>query len=205
MGDNGGISRYVVLAAVDDSEMKHEVVRVCANLARTIPGAELHLVHVVENLPPPVVLVPRPTGLGITTGEIVAAARAKLDALAAEARPAFEGRMIAHLAAGSAWKQILQVAIDVQADVVLVGTHGRTGVKRMILGSVAEAVVRKAACPVIVVRAKDYHALVPPEIEPACPDCLRTQRETKGTQLWCERHMEPHPRGHVMYELPRAR
>jgi nucleotide-binding universal stress UspA family protein len=202
MDANGADSPYVVLTAVDDSPMKHEVVRVGANLARAIPGGELHLVHVVENLPPPVGFVPRPSGLGITTGEIVAAARSKLDALAAEAQQVFGGRLIAHLAAGSAWKQVLQVAIDVQADVVLVGTHGRTGIKRMILGSVAEAVVRKAACPVIVVRGKDYHALVPPEIEPACPECVRTQRDTGRAQLWCERHKELHPRGHVSYEVP---
>jgi hypothetical protein len=72
----------------------------------------------------------------------------------------------------------------------MVGTHERTGVKRLLVGSVAEAVVRKASCPVIVVRPKDYSAHVPPEIEPPCPECLRMQRETAGARLWCERHSQ---------------
>jgi nucleotide-binding universal stress UspA family protein len=186
---------FVVLAAVDGSEQEHEVVRVAANFARSIENGELHLVHVVEDLPPPVMLVPRPMGLGITTGEIVAAARKRLDAASQEARALFAGRIVGHLTAGSAWKQILQVALDVQADVVLVGTHGRSGLKRMLLGSVAEAVVRKASCPVIVVRPKDYHAFVPPEIEPACPDCMRAQVESSGAQLWCEKHARSNGHG----------
>ncbi len=184
--------------------MRSGVVREGANLARQAAGGELHLVHVVEHLPPRVALVPRPAGLGITTGEIVATAREGLAKVGAEARAIFPGRIVAHIAAGSPWKQILQVAIDVQADVVLVGTHGHTGVKRMILGSVAEAVVRKAACPVLVVREKDYHALVPPEIEPACQECLRVQRETHGARLRCDRHADEHPHGHVTYEIAPA-
>jgi hypothetical protein len=71
----------------------------------------------------------------------------------------------------------------------------------MVLGSVAEAVARRASCPVIVVRPKDYHASVPPEIEPACPDCLQTQRETGGERLWCAQHGGGNERrGHIHYE-----
>jgi nucleotide-binding universal stress UspA family protein len=191
--------RFVVLAAVNESSQEQEVVRVGANFARSIPGGELHLLHVVEDLPPPIALVPAPLGLGISTTEIVKAARSRLDKLTSVARAQFGGRIVEHLAAGSAWKQVLQLAIDLQADLLLVGTHGRTGVKRLVLGSVAEAVVRRASCPVIVVRPKDYHASVPPEIEPACPDCLQAQRDTGGERLWCARHGGDEPRGHIHY------
>jgi nucleotide-binding universal stress UspA family protein len=193
----GEMSRFVVLAAVDASEAAGEVLRLGANFARHVRGGELHLVHVVEDLPPPVALVPPPAGLGITSTEIVASAREHVEKLAAEVRGQFSGRLATHVAAGSAWKQILQVAIDVQADLIVVGTHGRSGVKRLLLGSVAESVVRKASCPVLVAREKDYHAFVPPEIEPACPDCLLAQRESRGARLWCERHAEHHP--HAFY------
>jgi nucleotide-binding universal stress UspA family protein len=198
----GEMSRFVVLAALDASEAAHEVLRVGANFARHARGGELHLVHVVENLPPPVELVPRPPGLGITSTEIVTAARERVEALAAEARSQFPGRLATHVAAGSAWKQILQIAIDVQADLIVVGTHGRGGVKRMLLGSVAESVVRKASCPVLVAREKDYHAFVPPEIEPACPDCLVAQRQSAGARLWCDRHAQNHPHAHLHCEVP---
>jgi hypothetical protein len=82
---------------------------------------------------------------------------------------------------------------------VLVGTHGRKGAARLVMGSVAESVVRKAGCPVLVVREKDYAAV--PEIDPPCPDCLETQRATKGAKLWCARHSEHHPRAHLHYEF----
>lgn len=193
--------RFVVLAALDASPHHHEVVRVGANFARAMEGGELHLVYVVENVPPPIVLVPAPLGLGVTTAEIVGAARKRLDEVAMEARTQYGGRIVEHLAAGSAWKQILQVAIALQADVLLVGTHGRTGIKRMLLGSVAEAVVRRASCPVFVVRPKDYHASVPAEIEPPCRECQRTQHETNGATLWCPEHgLGDERRGLIHYE-----
>ena len=198
------MSRFVVLAAVDASEAAHEVLRAGANFARHIRGGELHLVHVVEDLPPPVVLVPPPAGLGVTSTEIMAAAREHVEELAAEARAQFPGRLATHVAAGSAWKQILQVAIDVQADLIVVGTHGRAGVKRLLLGSVAENIVRKASCPVLVAREKDYHAFVPPEIEPACPDCLAVQHQSDGANLWCERHAQNTPHAHLHYEVPES-
>jgi nucleotide-binding universal stress UspA family protein len=193
----GELSRFVVLAALDASEAAHEVLRAGANFARHVRGGELHLVHVVEDLPPRMVLVPRPPGLGITPNEIVAAAREHVEKLAAEARARFSGRLVTHVATGSAWKQILQLAIDVQADLIVVGTYGRSGVKRLLLGSVAESIVRKASCPVLVAREKDYHAFVPPEIEPACPDCLVAQRESGGARLWCERHAQNHGHAHL--------
>jgi len=196
----GSRSRFVVLVAIDESPAKHDVVRAGADLARQAPGGELHVVHVVEDLPPAVRMVPPPAGMGLTTTEMLGAARSRLDRMAAEARQRFSGRIVEHLAVGSAWKQILQVALDVQADVVVVGTHGRSGLKRLVLGSVAEAVVRKASCPVFVVRLKDYHAFVPPEIEPPCPDCVRVQRESGGATLWCERHRRDESRGRVHYE-----
>lgn len=48
-------------------------------------------------------------------------------------------------------EDLLAVAADVQADLIVVGTHGRTGLRRVLLGSVAEAVVRHATTPVLVV------------------------------------------------------
>jgi nucleotide-binding universal stress UspA family protein len=53
---------------------------------------------------------------------------------------------------GDAAGVILQVADDVQAGLIVMGTHGRTGLARLLLGSVAEHVLRKASCPVLTVR-----------------------------------------------------
>lgn len=54
---------------------------------------------------------------------------------------------------GLAAEEILAVALETRADLIVMGTHGRRGVKRLLRGSVAEQVVRQAACPVVTVRA----------------------------------------------------
>jgi universal stress protein A len=54
--------------------------------------------------------------------------------------------------AGPAAQTIVDVAVSAGAELVVVGTHGRTGVSRLTLGSTAESVIRSAACSVLVVR-----------------------------------------------------
>jgi len=49
--------------------------------------------------------------------------------------------------------EILRVAKDVKPDLVIMGTHGRTGLRRLLMGSVAEEVLRRASCPVVTVKA----------------------------------------------------
>ena len=53
---------------------------------------------------------------------------------------------------GSAWRQVVAVAEEAKADLIVVGTEGRRGVTRALLGSVAEKIVRVATCPVLVAR-----------------------------------------------------
>jgi hypothetical protein len=138
----------------------------------------------------------------MTLTERIEAGCALLDGLSAEARGRFEGRVVGHIAAGDAWREIVQLASNLRADLVVVGTTDRKGLKRLVLGSVAERVVRKAQCPVLVARRTDYHTHVDPQILPPCPDCLETQRKTNREKLWCARHDATHPHGAVHYELP---
>jgi len=55
---------------------------------------------------------------------------------------------------------ILRVAQEIQADLIVMGTHGRTGLNRLLMGSVAEQVHRKANCPVLTVRSPLKHAFL---------------------------------------------
>lgn len=73
---------------------------------------------------------------------------ARQDAVAAGAR-----RVSTRLAQGSAASAILDLARDEHFDLIVMGTHGRTGVGRWVMGSVAEKVVRGAPCPVLTVKA----------------------------------------------------
>lgn len=88
----------------------------------------------------------------------------KIQALAADhVRTALAGRETAgpveffvHARFGAPAEQILAVAEEVGADLIFIGSHGFTGMERLILGSVSERVAREARCPVMVVRPKEY-------------------------------------------------
>jgi hypothetical protein len=103
--------------------------------------------------------------------------------------------VLAHVRIGAIAEQITALATEIEADVVVVGTHGRRGVRRLMMGSVAEKTVRLAPCPVLVVRPRDFSQLpAAPEIEPPCPDCVAERQATGNAAWWCEAHSrEPDP------------
>jgi len=111
----------------------------------------------------------------------------------------YEVHAVAHEEGGDPARVIVAMASELNASVVVVGTHGRKGIQRMLMGSVAEAVVRNAGCPVLVVRPVS-HVQTVPSIEPPCPRCAEVQTETQGAQLWCEQHAEKHGRRHTYYD-----
>lgn len=194
--------RFTVLAALDGSATSDEVLRAGANFAHLRPRGELHLVHVVEDMRL-FADEPRPRPVAQPSAEDIAElARTELRSRAAEVRPSFSGVLATHVAVGSAWKQVLQVAMDIQADVIVIGASGRHGYKRLAIGSVADRVARSASCPVVVVREKDYHSGPPPEIEPACVGCLHVQLESHGMHLLCAAHDTTPLRGRLHDVIP---
>jgi nucleotide-binding universal stress UspA family protein len=66
------------------------------------------------------------------------------------------------LRVGGPAAEIVMLAAELLADLVVVGMHGRCGMRRLLAGSVAESVVRHCGCPVLVVRPKGYAARVRP-------------------------------------------
>jgi nucleotide-binding universal stress UspA family protein len=76
------------------------------------------------------------------------------------ATPVFEGlRVSTTVRTGEAAREIIGAAQEVQADLIAMTTHGRTGLRRLLFGSVAEAVLRAAPVPVFVVRAAPVEAV----------------------------------------------
>jgi nucleotide-binding universal stress UspA family protein len=69
---------------------------------------------------------------------------------------AAEVQFFVHARIGKPATEILALAEDVGADLIFIGSHGKTGVERLVLGSVSERVVREAKCPVLVARTKAY-------------------------------------------------
>jgi nucleotide-binding universal stress UspA family protein len=112
-------------------------------------------------------------------------------------------RVVPHLRTDSPAFEVAQLAADLEADLVVVGTHGRRALARLLVGSVAELTVRLAPCPVLVVRPKTRPAPVP-AIEPPCPRCLEARSASGGKELWCEQHRERHGQRHTYHQSDRA-
>lgn len=139
----------IILCPTDLSERAEAAVDYACELARPL-GATVHLVHVMGV---PMMGVPE-LGMAMTSAAIDTLAveqQAALDTLAkAKAAKCQIGQAI--LRTGDARDMINQTAKELGADLIVVGTHGRTGVARVLLGSVAELIVRTAPCPVLTVR-----------------------------------------------------
>lgn len=77
-------------------------------------------------------------------------------------------RVAVYVTTGEPAERIVTLAESVDAELIVVGTHGRSGVERLLLGSVAEAVVRRAPCGVLVIRPRDFlDGRKVPEVQPA--------------------------------------
>jgi len=138
-----GIQR--ILVALDFSPESHNALRYAVMLGKKF-GSTLMLVHVVEPvLTPPEVIIPE-----TATERVASEANAELRDLADEIS---DGCRVVETAVrrGIAFFEIIEAAKALGADLVVVGTHGRTGLQRALLGSTAEQVTRHAPCPVLVV------------------------------------------------------
>ena len=186
-------NRTVIIAALDRSPATDQVVHTATSLACGIAGAELHLVHTVDAGTPP-------SSAAIPPTETFREAHAFLDETARGVGARFRGGIVTHLAAGEPARQILQLAADLEADLIVVGSHGKKALERLVMGSVSLEVVKKAPCAVLVARPKVQVAT--PEIEPPCPKCLEVQRESQGRTLWCTQHSTRHAKARLHYETP---
>ena len=135
------ITPVTVLAAVDYSETATLVVQHAVAMAREKHAQELHFLHV------------RPSARDTDDED---AYRRELEEWLAPRIAGPDGvddgvKVVAHEAFGNPAKVIVEMASDLLASAIVVGTHGRQGVQRMVMGSVAEAVVRRAGCTVSVV------------------------------------------------------
>ena len=134
-----------ILFATDFSESSDAARQFATSLARDT-GASMLIVHVVE--PPPRSV---DTGLGgyVVEGEDEAASQQKLNATLPTDPAVSHSHKLLH---GTPAKEIVKYAEEEGVDLLVIGSHGRTGLMRMLLGSAAEGVVRNATCPVITIK-----------------------------------------------------
>ncbi len=197
------IQPYVIVAGVDYSELGDLAVAQAFLLAKGQAHAEVHLLNVVRSAGVGVFVDTSDGVLGMTIDEAAHRLKDYAEAkVALVTEPGGLERIVTHIALGAPGERLAQMGSDLEADILVVGTHGRRGVERLLLGSVAEGVVRMAHCPVLVVRNTDPKLRVP-EIAPPCAQCIETRRASGGANYWCPRHSEHHPRAHTYHYVPR--
>ena len=138
-----------ILVPTDFSECSDAALKYGRALNETF-GATLHLLHVVQDpYTQPWAAEAFPTPLGEMLVQWETQARQRLATLLPEGDRT--GAVIATIV-GSPFYEIVRYATEQQIDLIVIGTHGRGPLGHMLLGSVAEKVVRKAPCPVLTVR-----------------------------------------------------
>jgi len=145
------IELHRVLLATDFSDCSRAAQAYACNLVEQF-GGELHVLHV---LPDPVLMMPEP-------GTPASLPQNYLVDLKESAEKLLNGLIPAEWAAqhpvhratrlGSAGGEIVRYAAEHQIDLIVLGTHGRGAIALLLLGSVAERVVRQAHCPVLTIR-----------------------------------------------------
>ena len=133
-----------ILFPTDFSPFGNEALRWATALARD-SGAKLIIVHVEE---PPMAYGGGEMYLGSEEGDREELRRALVQVVPTDSKVAFEHKLLV----GDPATAIVETADQENADLIVIGTHGRTGLTRLLMGSVAEAVVRRAKCPVLTIK-----------------------------------------------------
>jgi len=137
-----------ILAPVDFSERSLQALDIAVSLARQF-GAAIILLHVKDTIIPPSRY--ESASIRRLRREIWLDGKRRLAALASKrVKPLVAVRH--HVAQGSPYAGIVDIAAKSQADLIVMASEGRTGLRRVLIGSVAERVVRHAGCPVLIVR-----------------------------------------------------
>lgn len=164
----GSTKPYKIVVGIDGTELGDLAIVQAFELARDRPDTEIHAIHVVTG-----------ADLRDVAGREMDKRDHVLQTLPHETWVRLErlargmhqppGRMCisVHVRFGPPAETIHQVAVDYDADIIVVGTHGFTGFERMLLGSVATRLLEIARCPVLIARTKHFEGLPKTErVEP---------------------------------------
>lgn len=145
-----------ILVPVDFSEYGQHAMRYGCELARQF-SSELHLLHVVEDIYPMVpeagLLIPAQTDF--LTGLRESAEKA-LGQLPPPDLANGIDTVVRQISSGRPFLEIVRYADENRINLIVIGTHGRSGLEHILMGSVAERIVRKAPCPVLTVRPEKF-------------------------------------------------
>lgn len=194
---NGSESRLTVVVGLDFTDADGPAFDQAVRIAQRVPRSELHLVHVFGAEPS-----------RAKSKELVGHLRLYVNEKAA-AMGGLGGITVGiHLRSGKPVREIVQLATEVSADIIVVGSYRGPHLSHWVLGSTAERLIHAAPCPVLVASPRPKEpAKHEPSIEPPCPDCVRARSASRGKEWWCERHSHVAVGGHLysyQRELPFA-
>jgi nucleotide-binding universal stress UspA family protein len=154
------IDLHRILVPTDFSKHSDNALTYAAAFAEKF-GAELTLLHVVQDLSlfvPEAVTISPPVAPPVE--QLTAAVREALERVI-DSRQLRRFTVHAEVREGSPFYEIVRFAKELDVDLIILGTHGHTGLAHVLLGSVAEKVVRKAPCPVLTVRHPEHEFVHP--------------------------------------------
>ncbi len=138
-----------ILCDVDLSDHSKVIAEYTILLAKTM-NAEVIVVYTAPSLSQYVGFHVPPNTIENFVGEIVTGAEKTMETFVSENFPGINAK--GHVLIGYAAEEIVSKADEENADLIIMGTHGRTGLDRILFGSVAEKVVKHAKMPVLTVR-----------------------------------------------------
>ncbi|MBN1423726.1 universal stress protein [Candidatus Fermentibacteria bacterium] len=155
-----------IVCPVDFSDASYAALETAQGLARHF-GGELIVIHVVEPIPPVPVDTDGSMRFDVFQYEdelMTSADRLLQETMAERLTDDVKTRLV--VVGGVPWEEVVRVAAEENAGLLVIATHGRAGWKHLLFGSVTEKVIRVAPCPVLVIRApKDSET--PPEHDQA--------------------------------------
>jgi nucleotide-binding universal stress UspA family protein len=138
-----------LLIATDLSDSTAKVIKNVLELAKSL-SAEMWLIHVVEPDPDIVGITARPQSDQDIIAEKISRDHRELQEIAKEIRN--QGLTITALQVqGPTVEMILNEALELEVDIIVIGSHGRGAVYELLVGSVSSGVLKKARCPVLVI------------------------------------------------------
>ncbi len=147
----------IIICALDLSEHSKEVASYASMLAK-FSGAKVIAVYAAPTLTQYTGFHVPPNTIDSFVGEIVTGAEKAMSTFVAEN---FEGVEVrAEVVVGYAAEEILALAENENADLIVMGTHGRKGIDRILFGSVAEKVVKNSPFPVLTVRPAEVETVI---------------------------------------------
>ncbi len=161
---------YRIVVGMDLDQTGDAAMRTALDLARRGGQVELHVVYAIAPHAENLAVLSRALENGLT------ALRERVKLAAGDTETALSIHL--HVRLGEVAKTLEQVAVDYDADLLVVGTHGRSGAARLVLGSVSSVLMKEARLPVLVARDKNFDGLA----RTAAPDAATPGAELHGDQ-----------------------